>query len=405
MLSAVAGIGAFSLIAFILLIPPWMWHIRSKNIPASILIFWLMYVDLNGFISSMVWGRDDFENSWDGKVWCDITIRLDVGATVGKCSAIACLAMNLFMLLYAKHPIFLNQKSWKKIAIDLSMCLITPIFVMVVQYVILYYRYCIVRYQGCTAIYATTNATIGLYVVWPLVWSLVALVFGILTLVTFFKKRKDVKDILLCTNSGLNITRFARLLIFSCLIVLAMLPLAIYYFFSQANQSQYPFVWREVHHSDWGEIYFYDLGFFTLYDKLVNCIVSVLAFLIFGLGSDAIGMYKGILSMVGINFKPKSAGKEGKELQELPSPSLINTNKSQITNTTPFTNTSTLRDIENQFADIIHEVVPGETNPFATPATLTKENQFEEELRDLIQDSNSSTENFSYKYEVKQKPT
>ena len=118
----------------------------------------------------------------------------------------------------------------------------------------------------------------------------------------FFRKRKDVKDILLCTNSGLNIKRFARLLIFSFLIVFAMIPLSLYYFVSQAEVLKNPFHWDQVHNEEWNVIYFYDFGFFTFYDRLVNCILSVLAFIIFGLGSDALDMYKSMFHKVHNRF-------------------------------------------------------------------------------------------------------
>ena len=77
----------------------------------------------------------------------------------------------------------------------------------------------------------------------------------------FFRKRKDVKDILLCTNSGLNIKRFARLLIFSFLIVFAMVPLSLYYFVSQAEVLKNPFHWDQVHNEEWNVIYFMILDF------------------------------------------------------------------------------------------------------------------------------------------------
>ena len=77
----------------------------------------------------------------------------------------------------------------------------------------------------------------------------------------FFRKRKDVKDILLCTNSGLNIKRFARLLIFSFLIVFAMIPLSLYYFVSQAEVLKNPFHWDQVHNEEWNVIYFMILDF------------------------------------------------------------------------------------------------------------------------------------------------
>ena len=106
---------------------------------------------------------------------------------------------------------------------------------MAVHYIVTGSRYAIVKYQGCSTIYSATYASLLLVSIWTVLWSIVALIFAVLTLITFFRKRKDVKDILLCTNSGLNIKRFARLLIFSFLIVFAMIPLSLYYFVSQAE--------------------------------------------------------------------------------------------------------------------------------------------------------------------------
>ena len=96
--------GSFLIISFCLLIPPFLWHIRSRNLPATILIFWLMYVDLMGFISTMIWSGDNFDEAWDGQVYCDIVGKLDAGSSVGKCCAIACVIMNLYFVLCAKHP-------------------------------------------------------------------------------------------------------------------------------------------------------------------------------------------------------------------------------------------------------------------------------------------------------------
>ena len=115
MYKGAAGMGSFLIISFCLLIPPFLWHIRSRNLPATILIFWLMYVDLTGFISTMIWSGDNFDEAWDGQVYCDIVGKLDAGSSVGKCCAIACVIMNLYFVLCAKHPTLLEQGSWKNL--------------------------------------------------------------------------------------------------------------------------------------------------------------------------------------------------------------------------------------------------------------------------------------------------
>ncbi|RCK56162.1 Pheromone a factor receptor [Candida viswanathii] len=417
MIATAAGIGAFLIIAFVALVPPLMWHIKCKNIPAVILISWLMYVNLTGFINTMIWSGANFDFSWDGMVWCDIIIKLDAGAAVGKCSAIACLAMNLYMVLEAKHPLFLDQKSWKKKAIDLSICLITPIFVMAVQYVIQAARYDIYKYQGCTSVFSASYASIGLYAIWPVIWSGIAFIFACLTVFVFFRRRKDVKDILVVTNSGLNMRKFARLLIFSFLIIFAMLPLSLYYCISQAVVSQQTFNWDETHDDHWGDIYFVDAGYAFIYDRLVNAVLSILTFFIFGLGSDAIHMYKTLLSRIGFKFGKKvndgtqPMSQVDTYVSSMQPQAKINTNKSQFSNTTSFTNASTMRDLENQFGDVLHEIIAEDTKAFrfdggrvSGAATPVKENDIEVQLREILETTDSPSEHFSYKYEVQQKP-
>lgn len=413
MYKGAAGMGSFLIISFCLLIPPFLWHIRSRNLPATILIFWLMYVDLTGFISTMIWSGDNFDEAWDGQVYCDIVGKLDAGSSVGKCCAIACVIMNLYFVLCAKHPTLLEQGSWKKFAMDMAICLINPIFVMAVHYIVTGSRYAIVKYQGCSTIYSATYASLLLVSIWTVLWSIVALIFAVLTLITFFRKRKDVKDILLCTNSGLNIKRFARLLIFSFLIVFAMIPLSLYYFVSQAEVLKNPFHWDQVHNEEWNVIYFYDFGFFTFYDRLVNCILSVLAFIIFGLGSDALDMYKSMFHKVHNRCWYKKTDEPYSQEQAIKSmepQTKINSNKSQFSNTTSFTNTSTMRDIENQFGDVMHQIISEENTSFrfekqlqSSPATLVKEDGVPRELQSIIKDTDSSSDQIFYKYQVKLK--
>ena len=128
--------------------------------------------------------------------------------------------------------------------ISLAMCLITPIFIMCTNYIIQTSRYVIIKYRGCTVTYALSPVSIVLYSMWNIIWAAVAVVFSVLTLVTYFRKRKDVKDILRCTNSGLNLKRFARLLIFSVLIVIALVPVAVYYFVTDFDLFEGEFVGR-----------------------------------------------------------------------------------------------------------------------------------------------------------------
>ncbi|CAI5757878.1 unnamed protein product [Candida verbasci] len=362
-----AGTASFALISFILLIPAFSWHIKCRNIPATLLIFWLMLVNLIGSINTLIWSSENFDQVWDGKGWCDLTIKLEAGSSSGKICAIACLSMNLYMILCAKNPLFMEW-SWKKTIIELSICLITPIFIMCTQYIIQGSRYGIVKYQGCVVNYSATTATLGLYSMWSVIWSILAFIFAILTIYKYLQKRKDVKDIFKCTNSGLNIKRFARLLIFSFLIIIAMFPLSVYYFVEQAKNSTGKFNWDEVHHPNWDVILYYDFGFFLLYDRIVNSILSVLTFLLFGIGTDALTMYRGWLRLKKNSDTPLS--KQTTFVK-------VESGKSQYSSTTTFTQ-PTLQEF-HEFKDVLQEF---------------------HEIKDVLQESD---DNIGYKYEVKAK--
>lgn len=292
-------LAALSLIAFILLLPTFIWHYRCRNIPAVSLIFWLMYNNLNTFINACIWSGEDFYDKFDGKVYCDITVKLTAGSSSGKVASISALAMNLYMVLSSNSSAFIDTKSKKKIIINVLMCWFTPIFIMATNYIIQSSRYAIARYKGCTLVYDNSIATVMLYSIWTIVWSVVAFVFATLTIFKFLQKRKDAEDILRCTNSGLNLKRFARLVIFSVLIILALFPISILYFVNSIKVYSGSFDYNRVHSKGWSTITYWDFDSNIVYSSWVDVGLSIVTFLLFGIGSDAIETYRSILFKIG----------------------------------------------------------------------------------------------------------
>ncbi|KAK6454092.1 pheromone A receptor-domain-containing protein [Scheffersomyces xylosifermentans] len=426
-----AGVAALSLISFFILIPPFVWHCRCKNTPAICLIFWFLFLNLNTFINLFIWSGDDFAETWNGKVWCDVTTKLEAGSSSGKIAAISALSLNLYMILCAKNPVFMETGSWRKVAIDLSICLITPIFVMATNYIILINRYVIVRYQGCTSSYVLSGATIGLYSIWNILWCFVAMVFATLTLYKYYQKRKDVRDILRCTNSGLNIKRFARLLIFSLLIILALAPLAIYYFVGDVKIYKGPFDWSRFHNPNWGTILYADFGFYLLYDKFVNIGLSFITFFLFGLGSDSLEMYKSLFRRFGFKFNTKSEDQEAgvqttrqnSYIARLPQQTKVNSGKSQGSGASYWTNSSTMPEFNKEFNEVVNEhynldspETPEEKQKCAVSTLELGKSEYSEsptqyededsndELHFILNETNYNEvdEGFGYNYSVKQ---
>lgn len=293
-------IAAFSFIAFAVNIPPFCYHCGNKNIPACSLILWLSYNHFTSFINALIWSGENFNVAPEAPVYCDLTVRISTGASSGKICAIACLMLNLYMIIDARNHKFLDSGSRRRLFINLAICWFTPVTIMGTSAIVQSSRYVIVRYRGCIAPYGSSFVSLVLVTIWPLVWSLVALVFATLTLWTYVKKRRDIKDLLRCTNSGLTLRRFARLLIFSLLVMFIMCPFAIYNFTSDiSSYGINNFSWSETHDSRWGYIYKMDSGTKPLSTRIIDMILSAISFLLFGLGSDALDMYRRFLIRLG----------------------------------------------------------------------------------------------------------
>lgn len=301
-------IAAFSFLAFIWLLPAMVFHWKNRNIPACSLILWLIFSNLTGFINALIWSGENFSSAFDGVGYCDVLVRLNSGMSSGKLASIACLIFNLYMIIAAETPQFLMGGSKIRIITNLLMCWFTPILVMGLSYIVQANRYVVVRYRGCAMLVAPTWLSIVLINLWSLLWAIIALLFAVLVLYSYFKKRRDILDILRCTNSGLNLKRFARLLIFSLLIVLVLTPFVIHNLVSDIPLYKMPFRWSEVHNSDWGVKYAMEGSDSQLTPQITDICLSALTFLLFGLGSDAIGMYKSAFAKVGL-LKPSQIEK------------------------------------------------------------------------------------------------
>lgn len=296
--SAIIGLCSLAVVS---LLPPLAWHSHTKNIPAVVLITWLLIMNITCIVNAGVWGGRDFMTRWDGKGWCDLVIKLQVGANIGISCAVTNIVYNLHTILKADN-VLPTLNSWKRIATDLSISLLCPIAVMGFSYLLQVFRYGIARYNGCQNLLSPTWITTVLYTMWMLIWSSIGTVYAFLVLVVFYRKRKDVRDILYCTNSGLNLTRFARLLIFCFLIILVMFPFSIYTFVQDLMQVSGHYSFKDSHDSTmWFTIIKFDPGK-PIYNIWLYVLMSLLVFLIFGLGKDALTMYANFMRRIRLGF-------------------------------------------------------------------------------------------------------
>ncbi|AGO12228.1 AaceriAEL131Cp [[Ashbya] aceris (nom. inval.)] len=286
-------------LGLLVLLPPLAWHSGTRNTPAIILIVWLLIMDIKCIVDAAMWGGADFADGWAGYGWCDLMIKLQAGANVGISCAVSNITFNLHRILKA-DAVLPDAGSYRKLAVDLSFCLISPLVVMGLSFLAQAFRFAIFRYNGCQVALSPTWVTTVCYTLWMLVWSLVGVVYAILLILVFYRRRKDVRDILHCTNSGLNLARFARLLIFCLIIILVMFPFSVFSFVEDLRNVEggYVFIFK-VNREMWNQIPHWDLGA-PLYSIWLYILMSYLVFLIFGLGSDALAMYARVARAIGL---------------------------------------------------------------------------------------------------------
>lgn len=286
---------SLSFICFILNIPPLAWHIISKNIPAVTLLVYLEIMMLNQFVGSIIWSGNLTE-TWNGYVWCDIMIRIQVAVSIGISSCISCISFNLMMIFLTNTATtFWFNNKWVKPTFEIFFSIIFPFIISGVSYFAQGIRFAINENYGCSI--GLTNDTISIVVfyLWIFVWCFIGTLISVITLILYFKKRKEAKDILVCTNSGLSLKRFFRLLIYCMLVITAAI---IFSCLIGANlkMNHSVFYSKELENSAIKKMILKFPSVRTVdINKWTLIAVSFISFFLFGIGHDANEMYKSFI--------------------------------------------------------------------------------------------------------------
>ncbi|MCH0629108.1 hypothetical protein JNB11_03930 [Kocuria palustris] len=288
-------LAVFSFIAFVVLIPPFTWQCYKGNTAQAMLLFWLAITDLITFIGVVIWGPRDFRNRWDGKVYCDFVSRLDAMTNMGKVLAVCAIMFTLNEILKLKNPSYIDPRSLKKRLVTWVICLLMPLYGFIMTFFLQSPRYNIVRHYGCRSSYSLTTTTVVLLYV-PMGLILIpTIAFAILTVKNCLRKKKELANILKCTNSNMLISRFARVLVFSLIVILVLTPLTIYIIATNSliTNGLVPllFVYNSV---TFNQIRKFDIGERPLLSRIINTALLYVAILILGTGKSNVAMYKTI---------------------------------------------------------------------------------------------------------------
>lgn len=173
---AAVALPTLALFTLIIDTPPFIWHIRNRNLAASSLVFCILLSNLLIFINALIWPTDDIFHWWQGSGLCDIEAKLEIALGFGTVGSLACIMRSLAIALDTKRTTLSPSKAQhqRKIAIDFLFCFGGPIYSMAVHYIVQPNRYNIFAISGCSWTFDYSWPSIVLIIMWPPIICLVA---------------------------------------------------------------------------------------------------------------------------------------------------------------------------------------------------------------------------------------
>ena len=173
-------LATFSLINLLIDSPPFLFHVRARNVAASSLVLWTLLMNLTNLINALLWPTDDISRWWSGIILCDIEVKLFIGSQLGRLGALICIMQELARVLDTDHMSLGRSKGEerRRMVWELVMCWGTPVLSMLCHYVVQPSRYAIWGISGCEAMIDNSWPSVVLVQVWPVIFALVDIYYS-----------------------------------------------------------------------------------------------------------------------------------------------------------------------------------------------------------------------------------
>ncbi|KAL1730136.1 pheromone A receptor-domain-containing protein, partial [Schizophyllum commune] len=172
----------FPILAFlssVLALLPVPFALQVWNTGACALAAWTATACLLSFINSVVWAGNVMDTV---PVWCDISSKLLLGASIGIPASGLCISHRLWKVTSTRHVPETRRETLLTIAIDLTLSAGIPLLVMLLHIIVQSHRFTILEDIGCQAALPNTLLSYFLVLSWPLGLGLASLVYAVLTL-------------------------------------------------------------------------------------------------------------------------------------------------------------------------------------------------------------------------------
>ncbi|KAK7207935.1 pheromone A receptor-domain-containing protein [Myxozyma melibiosi] len=290
-----------SLISLMMCVAPLFWHISQQNTAVLFLIGWTVLGNLCVFMNSIPWGNPDVTTYWDGRVFCDLLTRLQLMASMGTTASLTTISRNLSRIMSGQTSLAPTPSEKRyELCIQLFYSLFLPAVQLPLYYIYQYNRYFVLQYTGCSSSADASYVDLLLSILWSPILLLTATYYSVVTLFYYVKRRREISSVLRTSYSGFTTARFARLLFFSLSIIIVALPLSLYVLALNLNNGIRGFSWSFNHAPEIRDMIVilpYDKPRFEFY---LYPILAFFLFAYFGLGADALNMYRRFLSRAGL---------------------------------------------------------------------------------------------------------
>ncbi|KAJ7759959.1 fungal pheromone STE3G-protein-coupled receptor [Mycena metata] len=219
----------FAFLGFVLALIPLPWHLQAWNSGTCFYMVWAALACLNQFANSVVWRDDTIDRA---PVWCDLSIRITMAASVGIPAASLCINRRLYQIASVKTVSITGAEKRRSALIDALICVLFPLVYVAMQYIVQGHRYNIYEQIGC---YPALYNSIPMYFIsmmWPPLLGCVSAVYAILALRAFNARRIAFSQFLAPSTSsavpGLTASRYLRLMALAVTAIILTTPLGIF---------------------------------------------------------------------------------------------------------------------------------------------------------------------------------
>ena len=287
-----------ALLAIVAAIPPLIVHLRAKNFATSVLVIAVIILNMQNFTHAAIWHSRVGYDWWNGEILCDIDVKLVIGASQAINGAIASIFRQVSIILDTDRMTVAPSRRQRRltITIEVTLCIILPLLVMFGHYLIQRDRYWLRTAAGCIPSYDNNYAAPFLTYLWPMVVSLLAALYCIISVIRLCRHRKQMSAVLSQTH-GATASRFYRLFLLTFAILAIYCPLAVITFTRNILIPMHMYSWSYTHPTDWSERIQLDAhtrgGFQNItFDRWAQILMAYLLFAFFGLGQEATEMYR-----------------------------------------------------------------------------------------------------------------